>query len=724
MKNLVLITVFFFAAFGYTQQDTPFDKTGISDPDKLEEAKQYLKEGDRLFYSAGRLDVALSIQEFNKAYEINPNNSELNYKIGVAYMQGDHKFDALPYFEKAKKLNPDGFPEMDFYLARSYHIRMNWDKAEKYYKSYIEHPKASKKGIQKAEKGLKEVAVGRKLAANPVRVWIDNLGDQINSKYPDHSPLISADERKLFFTSRREDSKGGLMDEFEMYFEDVYYSENVDGEWTEAKNIGDSINTQYHDATIGLTPDGFGLMVFKGINRKTGGIYISRNEDGEWTKPKPFFGSDKIKHHQPSATFTFDEKRVYFISNQPGSLGEHDIFYSDYNEEKKEWGEPVNLGEKINTEFDERGVFLSADDKTLYFSSQGHENMGGLDIFYTTLQDDGSWSEPVNMGYPINTPDDDLYFVVSGNERYGYYSTYREGGLGDKDIYRITFLGEPKAPAISDIQPSLAGLFGEVELYGDILEPDNPILTGKITDGLDGMPCDADIEIINITKDQLVSNFRSNGDNGEYSVSVEPGTEYTISVSKFGYVFKSQNFKIAPGEGYRKYELDIELFEVEDILADNNNNNNSQNNDNNDGKNNNNDNNTDNNNNNGNVQNTFRLNNILFRFDSYELTSIARRDLDKLVSLLKDNPSVKIQINGYTDSRGAKSYNVRLSKNRAKSVRDYLVNHGIDKSRLTYKGFGPADPVISDSEINQMKTASEKRAAHLKNRRTEFVIKK
>jgi outer membrane protein OmpA-like peptidoglycan-associated protein len=715
MKKILYITVILLTSFGFSQKDTPFTKEGISDPDKLSEAKGYLKEGNRLYSSAGRVDVSLSIDFFLKANEINSNNSELNYKIGVAYMQGDHKFEALPYFKKASKLNPSGFPDMDFYLGKGYHLKMDWDNGEKYYKQYLNHPKATKSGKEQAERGLKEIAVGRKLSAKPVRVWIDNMGENINSKYPDHSPLISADDRKLFFTSRRPDSKGGFMDEWEMYFEDIYFSENVDGEWTKAQNIGDSINTDYHDATIGLTADGFGLLVFKGINKKSGGIYISRNDNDTWTKPTAFFGTDKIKHHQPSATFTFDEKRVYFVSDQPGNLGKHDIFYSDWNEDEKEWSDPVNIGSKINTELDERGVFLAPDDKTLYFSSEGHENLGGLDIFSTTLQEDGTWTTPVNMGYPINTPDDDLYFVVAGNERYGYYSTYREGGIGDKDIYRITFLGEPKSPAISSIQPALSMNFDDVALYTDILEPDNPILAGKITDGLDGMPCDAEIEIINITKDELVSKFRSNGETGDYSVSVVPGTEYTISVSKHGYTFKSENFKIAKGEGYRKYILDVELFEVEDLIAANNNTNNN------------------NNNNNTDVDPkdttkatapaSFKLNNILFKFDSYTLSSIARRDLNKLVTLLKENPNVKIQINGYTDSRGAKSYNVKLSKNRAKSVKDYLVSNGIDKSRLTYKGFGPANPVITDSEINKMTSSSERRAAHLKNRRTEFEIK-
>ena len=714
MKKIVLIITLIVGFVGFGQQDTPFTKEGISDPDKLAIAKANLKEGDRFFNSAGRIDIAQSIVYYLKANEINPNNAELNFKIGVAYLQGDHKFEALDYFIKAKSLNSTSklLMDIDFYLGKGYHLKMDWDNAEKYYKQYLEKDKGSKEGKEQAERGLNEIKIGRKLAENPLRVWIDNVGEKINSPYPEHSPLVSADGRKMFLTSRRPDSKGGLMDENEMYFEDVYYVEKVDGEWTEIKNIGDSVNTNYHDATVGLTADGFGLLVFRGINKKSGGIYLSRQDDnGIWSTPKRFVPDEpKIKNHTPSGTFTFDEKRAYFVSDLPGSLGKHDIFYTEWNEEEKKWGENIRLPDNINTELDERGVFLMPDDKTLYFSSEGHGSMGGLDIFKTVLQDDGSWSDPVNVGYPINTPDDDLYFVLTGNGRYGYYSTYREGGFGDKDIYKITFLGDPKEPAISAIQPSLDLVFAD-DIYADIFEPDNPILTGKITDGLDGLPCDAEVEIINITKDQVVNKFRSNGENGEYSVTVEPATEYTISVSKYGYTFKSENFKIAPGEGYRKYIKDIEIFAVEDLLAVNENpNGNSSTGDGTDS-----------------TKKTppasFKLNNILFKFDSYQLTSIARRDLDKLATLMKENKGVKIQINGYTDSRGVKSYNVRLSKNRAKAVRDYLIAKGIDKSRLSFKGFGATNPIVTDAEIAKMTSAADRRAAHLKNRRTEFEIK-
>jgi len=456
MRRLLLIVFVSgtFAAFGQSN-DIPFDKRLFQDrKTEFQAAVKDIKEGDFHFFDGSNADLNNALYHYLRAQEFNPYSSVLNFKIGVCYLYTNQKFRAIDYLKFAHKVNPNVDENIKFYLAQSYQLHAEFDKAIEF---YDQHKDAIRSGddIQRLfiNKKISECLTGKKLKADPVRVWVDNLGDSINSKYPEFSPVISADNRVLFYTARRPDSQGDKVDAQGYHYEDVYYSHRGFGqEWGSAINLGSPVNTKSHDATVGLAPDGKSLIIYRGINSKNGDLYITREgENGVWEEPTSLGDNINTKHHESSACLSFDEKTLYFVSDQPGGFGRHDIYVSEWNEAAQEWGLCENLGETINTEYEEKGVFFHPDGKTLYFSSDGHNNMGGLDVFKTELDPDTRrWSDPVNLGYPISTPDDDIYFVVTGDERYAYYSSYQADGFGEKDLYKITFLGPKKEPMLAD----------------------------------------------------------------------------------------------------------------------------------------------------------------------------------------------------------------------------------------------------------------------------------
>ena len=442
--------------FGAVAQETdiPFDKRLFEDR-KVEfmASVKDIKQGDFHFFDGNKGDLNSSLYHYQRAQDFNPYSSVLNYKIGVCYLYSNQKFNALDYLKFAYKVNPEVDPNIKFYLAQAYHLNGFFDEAIQF---YDEHKDAIREGdqIQRLyiNKKITECRTGIKMEAAPIRVWIDNLGDSINTKFPEFSPVISADNRVLFFTGRRPDSKGDKTDLTGYHFEDVYVAKRPFGEdWGAAKNVDAPVNTKSHDATVGIAPDGKSLIIYRGINTKNGDIFITKeNEDGTWQEPTSMGDNINTKFHESSASLSFDEKTLYFVSDQPGGFGQHDIYVSYWNEETSSWGPAENLGEVINSEFQEEGVFLHPDKNVLYFSSDDQNNMGGLDVYKSEWDEEtNSWSKPENLGYPINTPDDDIYFVVTGDERYAYYSSYRQDGIGEKDIYKITFLGPRKEPLLA-----------------------------------------------------------------------------------------------------------------------------------------------------------------------------------------------------------------------------------------------------------------------------------
>lgn len=689
MKNLGLtLAVLFITASIFAQVETPFDKKLFKEQkDQFKEAEKHLQEGDA-FYMAYSVDYRKAVAEYLQANKFNPNSSELNYKIGMCYFNFD-KYQMKEYFEKAYSLKPTVAPDILFYIAISYHIEGEWQKAIDYYNQFA--GKATAPELQKlktdAFKKVQECRNGQDLADKKARVWIDNLGESVNTKYPDYGPVISADEAIMIFTARRPGSEDLSPDG--AYFEDLFESKRVNGAWSKSVNMGKPLNVQgQHDATIGLSPDGHTLFIYND-KKGNGDIYISTDEDGTWSKPEQLGKNINTDAHEPDASLSFDGKRLYFTSNKPGGVGMHDIYYSDWEEDKERWGEAVNIGNVLNTPYEERSVFIHPDGETMYFSSTGHNTMGGLDLFYSKLVD-GVWQKPVNLGPPLNTPDHDVQLVVAGNGRYGYASSYRQGGYGEKDIYLITFLGPEKLPMLSNEDNLIASIakpikekIKEPEL---VVEGSNmAILTGIIRDEKTKQPLQAKVVLVDNDKNEVIAEFMSDSKTGKYLVSLPAGKNYGIAVKKEGYLFHSENFVIPEASGFKQYKKDVDLKKVE-------------------------------------VGQTIVLRNIFYDYAKYSLRDASINELERLIALLNENPTMRIELAGHTDTRGSVTDNQILSQNRAKSVVDYLISHGIDKSRLEYAGYGEAKPLISDGEISKMQSKTDKEDAHQQNRRTEFKI--
>lgn len=678
-------------------QHVEFDKNIFKDrKDEFKEATKSLSEGDKLFNAVPFPLYSQAIPHYEAANNFNPNNGDLNYKIGICHLMSNMKFKALEYFEKAYKLKPTVSPDIQFYIGRGSQLAEQWDKAIKAYELYKNtlNTKTDMPKIMDVSKRIEECRNAKKLVAKPVRVWIDNMGKNVNSEYPEYGMVMNADGSEIYFTSRRPNTTGGGTDEYSGgYFEDIYMSTKVNKEYQPANNVGEPINTKGHDATVALSPDGSKMLIY--IDDKgDGNIYESLRKGNEWSKPKKLNSEICSPYHEPSAWYSPDMKKLYFVSDRPlsgkGEAKDKDIYVASWDAKKEIWTNVTRLPETVNTPYDEDGIFLHPDGKTLYFSSKGHNTMGGYDIFYTVLQEDGSWLTPINVGYPINTPDDDIFFVVAANGKEAYMTSFRKDGFGEKDLYKITFLGEEKQPMLNTEEVLLAGK--GVPMREKVIEPKMEIkrsslslLKGVIRDEKTKQPVFASIELIDNEKNIVIAEFNSDPVTGKYMVSLPAGKNYGIAVKGEGYLFHSENFDIPKESDYQEYEKNVDLKKVE-------------------------------------VGQVIVLRNIFFDLNKYSLRPESQNELDRLIKLLNDNPTIRIQISGHTDSRGSASYNKELSHNRAKAVVDYLVDKGISVKRLEYQGYGKEQPMITDEEIAKLRLPQDKEDAHQSNRRTEFKI--
>ncbi len=676
MKKIITVILVSLSIISFAQ-NVPFDKSSFPDKkDEFKEARAQLKMGDELFeYGEGGYRNALPY--YLKAQTFNPNNDLLNFRVGVCYTYTHERAKCGKYFTRAFELNPNIDKKIHYYLGYANHLDLNWDKAIAEYEQYKATTKDAAE-LKATNKRIFECQNGKELMKTPARVFIDNVGPSINSPYNDYTPVISADESVMMFTSRRPGTTGDVIDEgLNEPMEDIYVSYKEGKNWTKAANLGVPVNTNDHDAVVGLSPDGQKLISFNG--KKNGGdLFISLLEGNKWSAPDNMGKAINTKGHEPSATFSYDGKTIYFVSDRDGGIGDHDIYFTKTNERGK-WESATNAGPVLNTEYNEDGVYMLPDGKTMFFSSKGHNSMGGYDIFKTTYEN-GTWTKPVNMGYPINTPNDDVFFQLAANGIHGYYSKAANDGLGGQDIYKITLLGPEKQPVLLNEDNLLASVAAPVSDFKaeKIVSagPKMTVLKGIIRDDKTKQPLEATIELVDNTMNEVIAVFKSNSTSGKYLVSLPAGKNYGIAVKKESYLFHSENFDI-PLEtaSYQEVEKNVDLKKVE-------------------------------------VGQSIVLKNIFFDFDKATIRPESANELERLIKLLNENPTLKIELGSHTDSKGSDDYNQKLSQSRSQSVVLYLISKAISTDRLVAKGYGETVPVATNDTD----------AGRQENRRTEFKI--
>ena len=679
--NSIGLLLFVSISISLNAQNVPFEKDYFKlDKNGFKTAVNNIKSGDE-FFELGEYYMKDAIPYYRAANNFNPNNDELNYKLGVCYFHSRQNQKSIEHLEKAKKLNPLFGQDINYYLGKTYQRNLDWDKAIVAYEYFMASLLPDQEfELKMAKKFILECKSGIRLSSDPVRVWVDNLGPNINTEFHEYGVAINADATYMMFTSRRPGNIGDLIDPATNdYYEDIFSSEFINGEWTVAQNIGKPINDKGHNASIALSNDGMELILFKGNERTLGDLYVTDKYSGDYKSAKELSKYVNSKYHESSASLSPDRRKLYFVSNRPEGYGGRDIYVSEWDERKKEWGPAINIGSAINTEYDEEGVFIHPDGKTLYFSSQGHNTMGDYDIFMSTW-DGNAWTRPENLGFPVNSPDIDVFFLVSANKRYGFFTSEKEGGLGLRDIYRIEFLGEEKEPILNSEDKLIASL--AKPLSNLVIEPTVEITTSKLAlvrgvvlDETTKTPLVANMELVDNGNGQVLATFESDAVSGKFLVSLPSGKNYGIAVNIEGYLFHSENFLIPEETSYKEYELVILMKKIE-------------------------------------VGKKIILRNIFFDTNSSVLRPESKTEIERIADILNDNPDIRVEISGHTDSQGEDKYNQWLSEKRAKSVVDALIETGIASERLEYKGYGELDTIESN-------LTEEGRQV---NRRTEFKI--
>ncbi len=446
-----------------------------------------------------------------------PDDPILHLQLGICYINIDYKEDdAIRHLEKAvqsypleKKKNTKAI-EARFYLGQAQHLTYQFDEALSTFKKLraeVDTLKTKDKELlAKIDREIRYNKNAIKYKANPIDFRITNLGSAINGEYDEHSPVVSADESVLLYTSNRPGT-GNVKSPDGLFSEDIYTSEWREGKWLPGLNLGKKVNTAVNDASVSVTPDGRTLLAYRN-DGVSGDLYVSVAGEEGWSKLKKLPKPINTTYDETHGVLTDDGNTIYFTSDRPGGLGGKDIYVSR-KLPTGEWGKPQNLGDKINTPEDEDSPFIHSDGKTLYFASEGHTSMGGFDIFHSTLNDSNKWSEPVNVGYPINTPNDDLFYIPTADGQRVYYASKRKGGFGRSDIYIIEFPeSDPRSLAV---------------ISGFIFTPD-------------GSPAvNATIKLEKYGTGEIAGIYRPNSLSGKYIIIVPTEIEYTMDVSLKGY---------------------------------------------------------------------------------------------------------------------------------------------------------------------------------------------
>ncbi|KPL23610.1 MAG: hypothetical protein AMS23_06400, partial [Bacteroides sp. SM1_62] len=640
--SLILVPVTLMA-----QQNLKLKKADFKTEQELgfEEAWKSIRQGDKLF-KAGLGTYREAREHYLFAAQYNPDNAALNYKIGICYLFSDDKFESIKYLEKAFLLDEHVSPDIRLMGAKAYQMTLNFDDAINQYRKYKESLDPKQRALQAAtiDKLITECEHGKALVAKPGRVIINNMGEPINSVGDDYNPIFAAADTAIYFTSRRnhdEKAKRSPLDN--KHYEDIYVASAVGTEWEPARNMGKPLNHINHNtAAVAISPDSKTLYIYRG-HKSGGGVFRSEMKEGKWTAPKNMPGKLRSKYRETTMCFSPDGKTFYFVSdNEKLTHGGKDILVSEQDAQGK-WKDPVNIGKEINSRYDEEGVFISPDGNTLYFSSKGHNTMGGFDVFKSERNGMGEWSPAENLGYPVNSPDDDVFYKVTNDERIAYYSANRMGGHGGRDIYKIVFLGEEKEMLMSTEDILIAGM--ETDGKTGFFVPAAPLtvgaylLSGKVYNVKTNEGVQAKLDFIDVDVSKVIATTLSN-DSGYYDASLPEGKAYGVEVVARDYLFFLDILDLSVEDPDEVIAHNIGLDPIE-------------------------------------VGATVILKNIFFELNKATLKPESFPQLEQVLQFMNGNPSVRMEISGHTDNTGSLRLNTRLSQARAQAVVDYLVERGI-----------------------------------------------
>jgi outer membrane protein OmpA-like peptidoglycan-associated protein len=734
---------------------------------KSQKYKDKFTEGNFLLLEK---NYPMALRNFLEAYYIDSSNANINYKVGLCYLNSaSEKSKAVSFLEKAAQNVSKKYSDFEptekkapqmvyYYLGEAYRLSGKFKESAASYDKYKDMAKPNQSDLKELDRQAEASFNAIELMKTPKNLTIENVGDSINSEYPDYSPLLSADQSVMIFTSRRPGSTGGEKTVDNQFYEDIYVSyKKKDGTWTTATSIGSPVNTNNNEAGVSLSIDGQQMFIYKDSNG--GDLYSSNLEGDKWTTPIPLASDINTPAWETHACISADGNTIYFVSDRKGGMGGRDI-YRCVKLPNGQWSLALNLGPAINTPYDEDSPFIHPDGVTLYFSSNGHKTMGGFDIFYASKNnDEGKWSAPVNLGYPINTTDDDIFYVPTTDGRHAYYSSSKPGGKGDKDIYLITlesavsepitllkgylsFDGVAKASAASAVKitatdmetgvvvqevrpnsktgkyiitlsPGVNGKSYNVTYEAEGFQPVSETIkiepgsayqemereiglksinfesktlgtvsvSGTITNR-DSKPIPgAKISIKDNNTGALVDTYYSNVTDGKYYFVLQRGQNYYLSYEAQGFMFQSENVNVPKEPLYSEMNKVIVLEPIQKGTK-------------------------------------ITLNNLFFESGKSNISKQSQVELEKLYTLMKENVTLVIEIAGHTDNKGVAKANMKLSQDRANSVVTYLVKKGIEAKRLVAKGYGPSQPVASNTLPNKKPDP----VGMQKNRRVEMKV--
>ncbi|WP_242928297.1 OmpA family protein [Pontibacter vulgaris] len=600
------------------------------------------KKAENLYYKADEYararDFDRALNALSEATQKDPNFAEAYLKAANLYKMMGNKAATFEQLQKGLKLLPfhPAFANEYYNLAELYFDKGEYTPARENYELYIKAKPKNVKLIEHARQQIKASEFAAEAIKNPVDFKPVRLAGPINQFGLQYFPYTTADQQYFIYTAR-----AGIRPDQD---EDIYISQLRNGEWQAPVSISDNINSPANEGAGTISGDGK-TLVFTSCNRPDSqgdcDLYISFRTGNEWSKPQNMGNTVNSKAWDSQPSLSADGRTLYFTSTRGGGIGKEDVWVSYLNQDGT-WQKPANVGEPINSKGRDMAPFIHVSGSTLYFVSDGHPGMGGLDVFMASLEQKKKWSQPKNMGYPLNTHSDEGSLFIAPDNKTGYYSRQH---ITDNNV--------------------------SIQLYSFVVpevwksKTKSTYAQGRVFDADTKKPLAGLVQLYDVVADTLLQQVKSDKLNGEYTVVLTQGKQYALYVSAPKYMLNSISFDYTSEKALSPVALDVYLKPIKAGAA-------------------------------------IVLNNLFFDTNKYTLEKKSKTELDKLIAFMRQNSAVQVEISGHTDDVGSDEANQLLSERRARSVVEYLANNGIAKARINFKGYGESKPIKPNtSEVNR-----------------------